>query len=106
MTYELRTTEEAKKQLRELRDNPRTLPLFRQATKAIGYLITDPKHSSLNTHKFHGLIGPDGQQVFEAYAQNRTASAYRIFFHYGPDRYEADRRVPVITVIAVVQHPN
>jgi hypothetical protein len=43
--------------------------------------------------------------VFEAYAQNNTPGAYRIFWHYGPDETKAKKRTPVITVVAITRHP-
>jgi len=37
--------------------------------------------------------------VFEAYAQQRTPGAYRIFFCYGKERY-------VIEILTIVPHPD
>jgi hypothetical protein len=73
--------------------------------KAIAYLETNPKHPSLSTHEFISLAGANGEKVFEAYAQNNTPGAYRIFWHYGPDENEAKKRIPVITIIAITPHP-
>ena len=39
-----------------------------------------------------------GQPVFEAYAQNRTPGAYRVFWCYGPAAGD-------ITIIAITPHP-
>ena len=66
--------------------------------KALGYLEVNPRHPSLNTHKFSSLSGPNGEEVLEAYAENQTASAYRIFWYYGPGK-------GVITIIAIAPHP-
>ncbi len=60
-------------------------------------LETNPRHPSLRTHKFQTLQGPKGEPVFEAYAENQTAAAYRIFFYYG----ENDQ----IMIVAVTPHP-
>jgi hypothetical protein len=43
--------------------------------------------------------------VFEAYAQNQTPGAYRVFFMYGPDRVEGKKRTAVLTIIAITPHP-
>jgi hypothetical protein len=51
------------------------------------------------------LIGAGGEKVFEAYAQNDTPGAYRIFWHYGPDEVVGKKRTPVITVVAITPHP-
>lgn len=40
----------------------------------------------------------DGEEVFEAYAENKTPGAYRVFWYYGPDRNQ-------ITLVAVTPHP-
>ena len=47
----------------------------------------------------------DGEEVFEAYAQNNTPGAYRVFFCYGPDRMDARKRVAVLTIVAITPHP-
>jgi hypothetical protein len=58
----------------------------------------NPRHPSLNTHKFNAMFGPGGEDVFEAYAENNTPGSYRIFWHYGPGK-------DVITIIAITPHP-
>jgi hypothetical protein len=74
--------------------------LFKQIAKATRLLAADPRHSSLDTHEFDSLsnpVNPD-EKVFEAYAQNKTPGAYRIFWCYGPHTGE-------ITIIAIAPHP-
>ena len=74
--------------------------LFKQIHKAVRLLLNNPKHPSLNTHKFESLQSPfdENAAVFEAYAQNDTPGAYRIFWCYGPGRGE-------MTIIAITPHP-
>jgi hypothetical protein len=79
--------------------------ILEQVRKALGYLEIDPHHPSLNTHEFISLTGAYGEKVFEAYAQNNTPGAYRIFWHYGPDETQGKRRIPVITILAITPHP-
>jgi hypothetical protein len=79
--------------------------LFEQVRKAIGYLELSPHHPSFHTHEFTSLSGARGEKVFEAYAQNNTPGAYRIFWHYGPDELRGEKRTPVITIIAITCHP-
>ncbi len=55
-------------------------------------------HPGLQTHEFTSLRGPNGEKIFEAYAQQNTPAAYRVFWHYGPGRNE-------ITVVAFTSHP-
>jgi hypothetical protein len=79
--------------------------IFEQVRKAIGYLEINPHHPSLNTHEFTSLTGANGEKVFEAYAQNNTPCAYRIFWHYGPDEAEGKKRTAVLTIVAITRHP-
>ncbi len=74
--------------------------LFKQVRKTLDYLAQNPRHPSLHTHEFSGMSNPlrPGEKVWEAYVQNKTAGAYRIFWVYGPDQSE-------ITVIAITPHP-
>ena len=55
-------------------------------------------HPSLNTHKYTAIEGPNGEEIFEAYTENKTPAAYRIFWYYGPDKNQ-------ITVVAITKHP-
>jgi hypothetical protein len=47
----------------------------------------------------------NGEKVFEAYAQNNTPGAYRIFWQYGPDEAKGKKRIPIIIVVAITPHP-
>jgi hypothetical protein len=105
MQRKIKFTPTADEQLTALEDAPSKAALLAQVRKAIGYLEMDPHHPGLQTHEFTSLSGANGEKVFEAYAQNKTASAYRIFWHYGPDEISRKKRVPVITILAITRHP-
>jgi hypothetical protein len=105
MNRKLRLSQEAQDCLSTLAGDPHSAGLLKQVRKVLVLLETNLRHPSLNTHKFKSLQGPDGEEVFEAYVQNQTPGAYRVFFHYGPDLIEAGRRIPVITVIFITPHP-
>lgn len=74
--------------------------LFKQVHKAITHLESDPRHPGLRTHEYATLANPFDPRgkVFEAYAQNKTPGAYRIFWCYGPQEGE-------LTIIAITPHP-
>jgi len=74
--------------------------LFKQVHKCIQQLSDSPRHPGLQTHEYHGMphLFDENQKVFEAYAQNRTPGAYRVFWCYGPGRNQ-------ITIIAITPHP-
>ena len=73
---------------------------FRQVEKCVRLLLQDPRHPGLHTHEFHSLENPfdPAGKVFEAYVQNDTPAALRLFWCYGPTQGE-------ITVIAITAHP-
>lgn len=98
--FDLKFTASAIKQLRAVEKNPSQAGLCKQVKKSLGYLQTNPKHASLNTHPYDLIDNPFNpkEKVFEAYAQNNTPSAYRIFWCYGPDKKQ-------ITIIAITPHP-
>lgn len=98
--FELKFTETADQELKAIESNPAQKGLCKQIKKSLGYLQTNPKHPSLNTHPYDAIEHPYNpkEKVFEAYSQNNTPSAYRIFWCYGPDKKQ-------ITIIAFSPHP-
>ena len=75
--------------------------LFKQVRKCIKLLKNDPRHPSLQTHPYQSLTNPydPTKKVFEAYAQQNTPGAYRVFWCYGPNRGQ-------ITIIDIDSHPE
>jgi hypothetical protein len=74
--------------------------LFKQVHKTVTLLASNPKHPGLRTHEYHSLPHPydPTKKVFEAFAQNQTPGAYRVFWCYGPGRRQ-------ITLVAITPHP-
>ena len=101
----LKFTPTADAQLTALEKSPARAALLAQVRKSLGFLEIDPRHPGLHTHEFTSLAGANGEKIFEAYAQNDTPGAYRIFWHYGPDEIKGRKRTPVITVVAITRHP-
>lgn len=98
MSFKLIFTHQADEDLDELEHNPALLKRLKAVRKALAYLESNPKHPSLNTHKYSSLSGPNEEEIFEAYAENKTPAAYRIFWYYGDHKNE-------ITIIAITPHP-
>jgi hypothetical protein len=71
---------------------------LKKVYKTFGLLETNPNHPALQTHEYKSLNGPHGEEVFEAYVENKTPAAFRVFWYYGPGR-------EAITVVAVTPHP-
>ena len=82
MSFELIFTPQAAERYFELENNRAKHGIFKQLKKALDYLKENPRHPSLNTHKYEELSKHYGKEIFEAYVQQNTPSAYRIFFYY------------------------
>ena len=107
MKRELRFTPEADKQLGQIENNPALKGILKQVRKTLGYLETNLRAKSLQTHQYHSLTSRYGIKVFEAYVQQDTPGAYRVFWHYGPDGLDKNGRpIPVITIVSVLPHPE
>ena len=98
MSFELLFTDQANADLDSLEADAGLAKRMKAVRKALGLLETNPRYPGLNTHKFSSLKGPGGEEVFEAYAENKTPAAWRIFWYYGPDKKQ-------ITILAITPHP-
>jgi hypothetical protein len=74
--------------------------VFKQVEKCVRLLLDNPRHPGLCTHEYSSIENPYDLKgkVFEAYVQDRTAGAYRLFWCYGPNKGE-------FTLIAITPHP-
>lgn len=97
MHFKLLFSEEAKLTLLEIEKDNARKGLLKQLRKVLGFMETNLKHPSLNTHKFSDMSCKLGD-VFETYAQNNTPGAYRIFWSYGPGKRQ-------IFILAISSHP-
>ena len=98
MKFFLSFTPTAKTNLKELKVSPHLEKRFKAVSKALRFLQENPRHPGLQTHEFSSLKGSGGEKIFEAYAEQDTPAAYRIFFFYGRHKGE-------IVVVAVTPHP-
>ncbi len=98
--FQLVFTARARQELDSLERTPRHSGLVKQIKKTLGYLQSNPRHPSLHTHPYGSIEHPyhPKDKVFEAYAQNNTPAAYRIFWCYGPGKRQ-------MTIIAITPHP-
>ncbi len=98
MAFNLIITKNAEADLEKLERDKSSLKNLKAVVKTLKYLEANPRHPGLNTHEFTSLSKQLGIKIHEAYAQNNTPGAYRVFWHYGPDK-------DVITIIAITPHP-
>lgn len=96
MQFKLKFQPEAEAALTNLEQfNPKK---YKKVLKTLGLIQTNIRHPSLKTHKYQSLTGLNGEEIFEAYVENKTPAAFRIFWHYGPGK-------GVITILAITPHP-
>jgi hypothetical protein len=96
--FELEWTKEAEETYYLLKGNVSQEKRYKAVKKTIQFLAKNPRHNSLQTHEFLSLKGPNGEKVFEAYAEQNTPAAYRVFWYYGPTKGK-------ITIFAITPHP-
>jgi len=96
--FEILFTDKAKNQIEKLKTDKNLYKRYNAVKKTITFLSYNPRHPGLETHEFVSLKGPSGEKVFEAYAEQSTPAAYRVFWCYGPKRNQ-------ITVVAITPHP-
>jgi len=96
--FDIFLTDEAEEQLDRLKSDRGLSKRYKAVRKAILFLSQNPRHPGLQTHEFTSLKGSKGEKVFEAYAEQATPAAYRIFWYYGPKEKQ-------ITIISITPHP-
>ena len=96
--FELEWTNEARQAYTLLKGDAAQIKRYKAVRKTIRLLAGNPRHPGLQTHEFSSLTGPNEEKVFEAYAEQKTPAAYRVFWYYGPSR-------GIITVFAITPHP-
>lgn len=95
--FEIFTTDKFDNQLDDLKKDKGQTKRYKAIKKTLK-LLQNPRHQSLQTHEFTSLFGPKGEKIYEAYAEQNTPAAYKVFWYYGPGRKQ-------ITVIAFTAHP-
>lgn len=106
MHRELRFKPSANEQYERIKSDPALKGILKQVRKTLGYLEKNLRAKSLQTHKYESLTRRYGIPVFEAYVQQDTPAAYRVFWHYGPDEIDGSgKRIPIITIVAITPHP-
>lgn len=95
--FEIDWTDTAKETYNLLKADASKTKQYKATRKAIRLLAKNPRHPSLQTHPFTSIKGPNGEKVFEAYAEQNTPGAYRILWYYGTSRGK-------ITIFVIMPH--
>lgn len=103
----MRFTEAAQETLDRLQGGGRaSAAKLKKVRKALAHLQVDPRYPGLKSHQYESFTGPEGEKLWDSYVENHTPSAWRIFWHYGPDEKDDDgETVSVITVLVIGPHP-
>jgi len=95
--YLLKYTDEAKRNLADLKKKGQVKKL-KKIKETLDKLKENPRYPGLHTHKYKSFKGNFEEDIFQSYIENKTPGAFRVFWHYGPDK-------TVITIVAVTAHP-
>jgi hypothetical protein len=96
--FKLLFSREAQAALSNLSKDQSAAKRLRAVRKTLSLLESNPRHPGLHTHEYSKLIGPRGEKIFEAYAENKTPAAFRVFWHYGPGAGQ-------MTIVTITAHP-
>lgn len=98
--FRLAYTLRASKVLDELAGSAATKVKLKKVKKALRLLQQQgPTYPGLNSHKYSSLSGPAGEEVWEIYVENKTPTAWRIWWIYGPGEDD-------ITIVDIGPHPD
>ncbi len=102
MLYKLRFSTAVARKLKEMEDgDPVQQAKLGKVRRALAKLEQNPRHPGLASHPYESFPVDRDVKVWDSYVENRTPSAWRIFWRYGPD----EDGQPVITVLAIGPHP-
>ena len=91
--------EELKSKVKSNKANKDEVKLYKRIRNALRHLAADPSYNGLGTHPIDLLSAILKQKVWCSYLNNKTPSAGRIYWVYGPARNE-------ITIFAISKHPD
>ncbi|MBQ7478674.1 MAG: hypothetical protein IJT01_07210 [Selenomonadaceae bacterium] len=73
--------------------------LYKKWGQAMAHLSQNPQHPGLHSHEIPPLSKRYGMKVWQSYLENKTSSAIRMYWVYGPEKQD-------ITVIGLEPHPE
>jgi hypothetical protein len=102
LPYKLRFVPSVTALLKDMANgDPNDRAKLKKVNRALGRLEKNPRHPGLNSYEYHNFAGaPSGVKVWHSYVENHTSSAWRIFWHYGPN----EGATPVISVLHIGPH--
>ena len=102
MPYKLRYAKQADELLSVLESDRAQAARLKKVRKALRYLESNPRRPGLHSHQYESFPVDREVTVWDAYVENNTPGAWRIFWRYGPDEQDGQS---VITVLYIGPHP-
>jgi hypothetical protein len=97
--FVLNYSQEAAQLVDKMATSPQDAAKLKKIRKALRNLCQiGPSHPGLHSHKYESVPGPNGVALWESYVENKTPSAWRIWWVYGP-------RSDEITTVTIGPHP-
>lgn len=94
--FALRFTEQADGVLSDMERDGH--PKLDKVRRTLARIENNPRHPGLQSHRWKSVTGPNGEELWESYVENRTPSAWRIWWYYGPENRQ-------ITIVTLGEHP-
>jgi hypothetical protein len=82
-----------------------TAAKLKKVQRALALLEQDPRYPGLHSHQYENFPGALKMKVWDSYVENKTPSAWRIFWTYGPNETVNGKEIAAITVLAITPHP-
>ena len=92
MKFRIRFAERADEQMDALQKDKSKKGILKQINKVLGYMETNLKHPSLNTHKFDDIPSPFGGDVFKHMPKIKHLELIEFFGHMDP----INKRLPLL----------
>lgn len=90
---------EARAVIEDMKRGRRHAEKLKKVRTALRLLGTEgPRYPGLHSHQYESIPGPGGVALWESYVENRTPSAWRVWWIYRPGPDE-------ITVVTLGPHP-
>ena len=105
-SYKLKFSTRAEAQYQTLANGgAATAAKLKKVQRALALLQQGPRHPGLHSHQYENFPGAPKAKVCDSYVENKTPSAWRIFWTYGPNETVDGKEIAVITVLAITPHP-
>jgi hypothetical protein len=106
MPYKIKLSTAAETQYKALvNGGAATVAKLKKVRRTLALLEQDPRYPGLHSHQYENFPGLPKAKIWDSYVENKTPSAWRIFWMYGPNETVDGTEIAVITILAITPHP-